>query len=71
MSCSWAPLRPRGRGDLGDGGGGKSVVNLVTLIGSVVRAVGNGIDSTKVTFSKGRFDRSEAGRSVGEHATMT
>lgn len=46
-------------------------MNLVTLIGSVVRDVGNGNDSTRVSFSSGRFDSSDAGRSVGEHATMT
>lgn len=71
MSCSCAPLRPRGRGDLGEGGGGNRVVSLVILIGNVVRDVGSGIDSISVTFSSGRFDRSDAGRSVGEQATMT
>jgi hypothetical protein len=71
MSCSCAPLRPLGRGDLGVGGGGKSVANLVILTGSVVRVVGSGSDSTNVTLSSGKFDRSEAGKSAGEHATMT
>ena len=71
ISCSCAPFRPLGRGDLGEGGGGNKVANLVILIGSVVRAVGNGIDSTSVTLSSGMLERSEAGRSAGEHATMT
>ena len=71
MSCSCAPFRPRCFGAFGEGGGRNRLVNLVTLMGRVVRESGSGMDSTRVTFSRGRFDRSEAGRSAGEHATMT
>lgn len=71
MSCSCAPFRPRCLGAFGDGGGRKRLVNFVTLMGRVVRESGRGMDSTSVSFSRGRLERSEAGRSAGEHATMT
>ena len=44
---------------------------LVTLSGSVVMAEGIGKDSINVTFSSGIVDKRDAGRSTGEHPTMT
>ena len=44
---------------------------FVTFRGSVVSAAGNGTDSMSVTFSRGRLDKSAAGRSTGEHPTTT
>lgn len=44
---------------------------MVTFSGSVVRATGSGRDSINVTFSSGRDDKSEAGKSAGEQPTIT
>ena len=71
ISCSCGALRPVDRGDFTVGGGGNSVEYLVTLSGSVVRAEGSGKDSINVTFSSGIVDKRDAGRSTGEHPTMT
>lgn len=71
MSWSCGPFRPVGLGALAEGGGGKRVLYLVTFRGSVAIAGGSGRDSISVTLSRGRVDRRAAGRSTGEHPTMT
>lgn len=52
------------------GGGGKSEAKRVILIGRVVSETGRGNDSINVTFSRGRLERREAGRSSGEQPTI-
>jgi hypothetical protein len=46
------------------------VWNLAVLRGIVVRDVGSGRDSMRVSFSSGMVVRREAGKSTGEHATI-
>jgi hypothetical protein len=45
------------------------VASFVLLIGKEVSEVGRGEDSMNVSLSRGRVERSEEGKSVGEHAT--
>jgi len=72
MSCRFpVPLRPRGLGDLGDGGGTKSVANCATFMGSAVMVIGIGSVSINVILSRGRVERRETGRSAGERARRT
>ena len=49
----------------------KMVENFVTLMGRPVREGGSGIDSIKVSLSRGSVARRGAGRSMGEHAIRT
>ncbi len=48
----------------------KSVGKRVTRMGRLVRLAGRGVVSMRVSFSKGIVERSELGRSMGEHPTM-
>jgi hypothetical protein len=53
------------------GGGTKMVENFVILRGKVVKGCGSGMDSIRVTLSRGRVERRVGGRSIGEQATRT